>query len=182
MGRSEGPDIGFEVLLVDDPLLDPDVGAPTVIGAMDGSLDAGVRVALRAENGTLFEVGQPETVLLDLQATDGTVPLDVVRPSPATYVAAVVTIENATAEILAGSEIGGLTLDQDEVLDIGPTGLVVLERSFVPVTLTSQSRLSLLIDLNSEVWITQDNIADGIVDEAEVQNAVTVFVDEDATP
>ncbi|MBI4544828.1 MAG: hypothetical protein HY703_06520 [Gemmatimonadetes bacterium] len=47
------------------------------------------------------------------------------------------------------------------------------EKDLVPFTITANTLATILLELNSEAWVTKQNVRDRVVDDAEVQQAAT---------
>lgn len=169
-GGSTGGNSGFDVTVVDDPALGPTTSAGT---DFTGTLDTGVRISLRNSNDDLVQVGPARDVMLALQDPDG-VALKLQRPPAGTYNAIQIELENPTAAVLAGSVVEGDTLDADRTLDLASVGLVTVERSFPPFTITNDSQIQLLVDLNAETWVTTTTLDAGAVTESDLADAFTV--------
>lgn len=174
IGAGGNGDTGFRVLLVDDPAIDPDVGGGGN-SVFTGVLEGGASVALRNQAGALIDLGSSEDFTLELQDGDAAVAISETRPPAGTYVAVQLSLESASALIPAGSTIGGAIVEDDTSIDVGPAGLVVIERSIIPAVISNDTQRELVLDLNAETWITAANLADGLVDEDELGNSVAVI-------
>lgn len=175
IGAGPGQGDGFDVLLVDDPTLDPTTPPPGgEVSVIDGTIEGSARVALRNQNGALTNLGAFEDFVLPLQDANAAVSLPATRPPTGTYTGLQLTLQNLSVLVEQGSRVGGVVLDQDVTLDVGPTGITVAERSLVPIPVEAGTELDLTIDLNAETWITLDNIEDEIVDDAEVGTGIVV--------
>ena len=160
---------GFAVLLTDHP----GEGATPMGGELEGS----IRVSLRNDADALVELGIDQDVLLELQQGSDSLELgDVTRPPTGTYVAVQIRFEGADATVFSGSVVGDTTLTNDAVLVLGTGGLATVEIAALPFDVDSESELDLVLDLNSELWITRDNIAAGTVSQADLTNSVTLAI------
>lgn len=83
-------------------------------------------------------------------------------------------INQAQATLASGSEIGGLDLPSDITLSLGGAGEVILEKLLVqPLHVTAATTAQLLVDFNSERWVTEDNVLAGQVRTEDLAAALT---------
>ena len=83
-------------------------------------------------------------------------------------------INQAQATLASGSEIGGLDLPSDITLSLGGSGEVILEKLLVqPLHVTAATTAQLLVDFNSERWVTEDNVLAGQVRTEDLAAALT---------
>ncbi len=120
------------------------------------------------------EIAGTSSTQLDLLSTDsamlgGAVELD----AGVSYTRVRLTITNGEAVVEAGATIGGIVLESDVSLDLGGDDAVVIEKD-IALTVGSDTTTDLVIDLNSEGWVTANNLQDGVVSEAEMTAAASV--------
>lgn len=167
---------GFAVVVTDDPANDPSPvvqrAGPLAIAA---ELDGAIRVALRNDADALVELGTDQHAFLELQQPGDSLRLaDMSRPPTDTYVAIQIRFEGVSVTVFSGSEVGDSTLTDDRVLSLGSGGLATVEIATLPFDVASESVLDLVLDLNSELWLTDDNVAAGTVSQADLVNSITV--------
>lgn len=143
-----------------------------------GTLSGDTRVDVSADGETWVQLGDATQIELELQSagdevavhSDVTVPLE-------TFAFARLVLDGADVEIDPGSTIGGVTLESSATLTIGSGTQVTVEQQLEQeLDLDVGSDATLTFDLNSETWVTQDNLDDMIVSEAELRSAVDVRV------
>ena len=84
------------------------------------------------------------------------------------------TLEEGAATLATGSEIGGLDLPYDVTLGLGAQDPVVAEKRLVqPLQVGPEGTALLLVDFNSERWVTEDNVLAGRVRSEELSAALT---------
>ena len=160
---------GFDVLITDDP-----TGTPTMSGEMTGS----IRVALRNDAGALVNLGVMQGAEVQLQDEGDTLRLtDLSRPPADDYTGIQLQFEGVDVRLDSGSEVGDTTLTSNVVLDVGAGSAATVEIAFPTFSVDNDSETAILVDLNSEDWITRANIEDAAVPEDDLVNSVTVEVD-----
>ena len=169
---------GFAVLVTDDPANDPSPGPARVSPqAVEGSLVGSIRVSLRNAEDALVDLGLMQDAEVALQEGGDSLRLsDLSRPPADEYVGIQLRFEGVDVTVLAGSEVGDSTLTNNVVLDVGSGGLATIEIATQSFAIDSDTDLDIVVDLNSELWITGDNIDDTIVSQADLANAVTVEI------
>lgn len=174
----EGPGTtGFAVIITDDPANDPTPG-PARVGprAFSGTMDGSIRVALRSDGGALVDLGLAQDAFIELQeAGDSLTLADLTRPAVDTYVGIQLRFEGVVVTIDSGSGVGDTTLTQNAVLDVG-NGLATVEIATLPFDVDSETAMDIVVDLNSERWVTTTNIEDTEVSQADLANNVTVEI------
>ena len=176
-GEGEG-NTGFAVLVTDDPANDPTSGPQRVAPqAVEGVFAGSIRVSLRNDEDALVDLGLMQDAEVELQEGGDSLRLaDLSRPPADDYVGIQLRFEGVDVTILSGSEVGDSTLTENVVLDIGSGGLATIEIATQSFAIDSETDLDIVVDLNSELWITGDNIDDTIVSQADLANAVTVEI------
>lgn len=169
---------GFGVVVTDDPGNDPGPGpqrvAPEAIAA---ELEGSIRIALRNEADDLVDIGIEQDAFFELQQVGDSLRLrGLSRPPSDTYVGIQIRFEGVTVTVFQGSEVGNTTLSGTEVLALGSGGLATVEIATLPFDVDSEAVLDLVLDLNSELWITEDNIEVGIVPQADLVNGISIDI------
>jgi hypothetical protein len=86
-------------------------------------------------------------------------------------------LRDAVAALEAGAEIGGSELDRAAALPVEPGLTVTVDvRLDQAVVIAADRRATLVFDLNTERWVTEDHLLAGQVPGAEVAAAVSVGV------
>ena len=177
-GGEGGGNTGFAVLITDDPANDPAPGPQAAAPqAIEGELTGSVRVSLRNDAGGLVDLGTTDDLVIDLQqGADSVLLSDLTRPGNDSYVGIQLRFEGMTATVFEGSEVGDTTLTDDVVLDVGGGGIATIEVATQTFEIDSETDLDIVVDLNSELWITTTNIEDEAVSQADLANNVTVDI------
>ena len=92
-----------------------------------------------------------------------------------TYERVRVVVSNANADVDAGSDIGIGPIEASISVIIAGGGDVVIEYN-QPVTVQADASTRLVLDINSELWLTGDALEAGAVSSAAFQSAATVIV------
>lgn len=114
---------------------------------------------------------------LALQSSGDTTTIrgDVTIPAR-TYGRIRLVLENASATLDAGSQIGTTLLSASVSLGLGADGKVVIEKDVTGLTVAADSESRIVLDLNSEAWVTEENVDAGAVSETDVRQASRDFV------
>ncbi|MEK9500751.1 DUF4382 domain-containing protein [Gemmatimonadota bacterium DH-20] len=83
------------------------------------------------------------------------------------------TITGGEAVIEAGATLGGVQIGADVTLALGGSQDVVIEKD-VAFTVQANATTDLVIDLNSEMWVTEENVDEEEVTEDEMEEAARV--------
>lgn len=175
-GEGSG-ETGFAVILTDDPGNDPGLAPQRAAPqAITGELEGSIRVALRNQADNLVELGLDQDAFLELQGADSLRVADLTRPPADTYVGVQVRFEGVTVTVFEGSEVGDTVLTENATLGLGSGGIATVEVATLPFDITSETVLDVVLDLNSEQWITSENVDAATVPQADLTNNVTVDV------
>lgn len=166
-GEGSGSE-GFTVVITDDP--------GTEDATLQGTMTGSIRVSLRNDAGALVSLGVADDIELPLHDGD-TVRLEgLSRPPIDDYTTVQLRFEGVDVEVEAGSQVGDSTLANDVMLDVGGTGAATVD-VLVPVFGVDNARvMEIVIDLNSESWVTGPNLDNQVVSEADLSNSVLVEV------
>lgn len=166
-GEGSGSE-GFSVLLTDDPG-DEDA---TLQGTVTGS----IRVGLRNDAGAIVSLGVADDIELPLHDGDTITLSGLSRPPVDDYTGVQLRFEGVDVEVEAGSQVGDSTLANNVTLDVGGSGTAIVD-VLVPVfSVATSNVMEIVIDLNSESWITGTNLDNQIVPQASLSNSVLVEV------
>jgi hypothetical protein len=149
-------------------------------GSYSGTLDADAQVSIAGEGGVWVELGPPSSASLDLQASGSGIDLhgDVVVPV-GTYMRVRLVLTGAQARMNTGSTIGGISLTASVTMSVGAGGTVVIEKEVPPFEVRADTRTTVHWDMNSEHWVTEENVEDEEVEEPEVEEAAEPWVEEE---
>lgn len=147
-------------------------------GSMSGSMSADAKVQVSADGNTWVDLGSPKSVNMELQSSgSATTVHSNATVNTGTYAHVRLVLENASATVNSGSTIGTTVLDASVNLSIGgSSGRVVIEKQIDPVTVSAEGRSTLVFEMNSEAWITEDNVSARAVSESEIRSATVVSV------
>lgn len=138
---------------------------------MTGSMN----VAIAAEGGAWVELGPPRQVTVRLQSTQDTAQVHGEAEVPAgTYSRVRIVMQEARANLLAGSVVGGITLSGALSITIGGGSEVVIEKRVSPFRVTADASTEIVTDFNSEAWMTAQTTESRTVSKSEVESAMTV--------
>lgn len=168
-GGEGGGAEGFSVVVTDDP----GINDATLAGVVRGTL----RVALRNDAGALVDLGPAEGVEVPLHAGADTILLEgIARPPADSYSAVQLRFEGVDVEVFAGSVVGDSTLPQNVVLDVGSAGVATVDMLVPVFDIASAFATEIVVDLNSEAWITDTNLNDVAVPQSDLATSVSVDV------
>ncbi len=117
-----------------------------------GTLSGNVQAQISMDGSTWYSLGQPSNVSVALQSTTNATQLTTNASIPVgTYAYARLVFSNgATAQ--ATGTIGGTSYSNVSI-SLG-SGQVIIEKQIQPFTVSAGSTVSLVWDLNSELWLT----------------------------
>ena len=150
---------------------DDGVGAP---GAWEGRLSADFRVSISRDGSDWVHLGVPTQIDLELQAADNALNLHPPIDVPAgTYPYVRITGGWGLARIEGGAEVGGRAFPDPVHLRVGEERLSIETRLPTAIFVAPGSHMTFQIDLNSEDWVSPDNLEAGHVSEVDVETALT---------
>lgn len=143
-----------------------------------GTVSGDARVDVSADGETWVELGEASEVDVELQSSDEETSLHTEVSAPLeSFAMARLVLDGADAEIEAGSTIGGTTLETGVTISLGGPDQVVVEKQLgQTLVLNADSEATLTFDLNSEAWVTEENVDAGVVAESEIESATEVTV------
>lgn len=141
-----------------------------------GTLGARVQVLLSVDGVSFVPLGSPGPTSLALQDGGAEATLHEAGEVPVgTYRHVRLVISDAAAELTAGSTFGSTELAEGASLQLaGPAGFVVDLELPAPLQLGPGQAVTLVFDLNSEMWVSGEEVARGSVDPGKVAGAVSV--------
>jgi hypothetical protein len=137
-----------------------------------GTLDAQAQVAISADGETWVALGSPSQVSVQFQAAgNGADVHGEVQVPVGTYAYVRLTLGGAQATVNAGSTIAGVSLTADVTMTLGANGSVTIEKEVPPFEVSAEARTRIFWDMNSRVWVNEQNAAEEQVEEEEVEEA-----------
>ena len=171
---------GFAVIVTDDPANDPAPGALRArLGplALTGEMVGAIRVSLRNDSDALVDLGTADIEMALQQGADSVRLSDLSRPPTDTYVGIQLRFEGVDVTVDSGSEVGDSTITSDVTMSVGSGSLATIEIATETFDVASDSQLRLVLDMNSELWITGENLDDAVVPQADLSSNVTAEID-----
>lgn len=156
--------------------------ATTSEGTYSGELRANVTVQVSADGDAWTDVYSQATgnSEVDLQTSSETTLVTDASVDAGTYSYVRVVLQSPSAHLNSGSTVSGstgdLTLDADVSLSLGSDGQVVIEKQVADFEISADSNTRISTDLNSEAWISQENVDAQAVSSSEVQSATVVTI------
>ena len=141
-------------------------------GSWSGSLDADAQVSISAGGDVWLDLGPASAVSLALQASaEGADVHGSVEVPAGVYTRVRLTLTGAQARLNAGGTVGAITLSASTTLSVGANGTVVVEREVPPFEVRADAHTSIHWDVNSHLWVHEENVQDEEVEEQEVDDA-----------
>jgi hypothetical protein len=141
---------------------------------VNGEFQGQIRVEVRVDGAWQTVSGLSNVnVNAELQGTESAAGSASVQAR--TYERVRIIVSNASADVEAGSMIGLGPIEVDVTVTIAGGGDVVIEYN-QPVTVQAQGTTRLVLDLNSEAWLTGNAVQAGAVTSAAFQSAASVLV------
>lgn len=144
--------------------------------AFEGTLTGEAEAYLSVDGETWVDIGSVEQVRLRLQSGDSARVTEASVPAD-TYSHVRIVLRDAVATVQAGAELGGIFVETDLSLQLGGDGEVVVEKQLAPFEVGAGGETRLIVDLNSNAWVTQESAERGSVSEADVAASIRVQVE-----
>jgi hypothetical protein len=142
-----------------------------------GVLAASVELQLSADGIEYFSPAGEQTHQVALQDEAASSVLLAGELPAGSYRHVRLVLRDAVAALEAGAEIGGSELDRNVALPVEPgLGVIVDVRLERAIVIAADRRSTLVFDLNTERWVTEDHLLAGEVPGVEVGAAVSVGV------
>lgn len=174
----DGDDGDVEAFVVDDPAstspsVADRVGTNAVAAAViSGFVTGDARVDISLDGTEWIQLSSMSDIDLDLQSSSDQVSVNGETSVPVgSYTMVRLVLDGAAAQVLAGSDIGGLVVGADATVTVGDGGQVIIERQ-VQFDVSADTDTRIVFDLNSEQWITQTAVTAGQASEASVDASV----------
>lgn len=163
----------LNVVVTDDGIDARGVDAPGPVG-FEGRLSADFRVSISPNGTDWVSLGVPAEIDLALQAPGAALRLHPPVDVPAgTYPYLRITGGWGVARIEGGADVGGRSFPDPVHLRVGENRLHIETRLPKAIFVAPGGHMSVEIDLNSERWISRDNLEAGTVPETDVETALT---------
>jgi hypothetical protein len=140
----------------------------------EGTISGNMSVAMSADGEVWYDLGTPNGIAVEAQSTgSGTNVHGEVRVPAGTYARVRLIMEDASATIDAGATIGGVQFDAEVDVLLGNGGEIVIEKEVSTFTVSAEAstRIEIAFDLNSEAWLTAQNVENESASGQEVQEA-----------
>lgn len=163
---------------------DSSAGMAVSQNSFSGTFSSDAQVSISAEGATWVDLGSPASAQVALQSSgdETTVHANAVVPA-GTYTRVRLILSGGEANIDAGAVLGGITFTGSVSMSVGGTdNEVVIEKTVDPFTVTADSHVRILFDLNSELWVNQQNAEDEEVEDEEVEDSTTADRDVQQQP
>lgn len=174
----DGDDGDVEAFVIDDPAstspsVTDRVGTNTVAAAViSGFVTGDARVDISVDGTEWIELGSMSDINLDLQSSTDQASVNGETSVPVgSYTMVRLVLDGAAAQVLAGSDIGGVVVGADATVTVGDGGQITIERQ-VQFNVSADTDTHIVFDLNSEQWITQTAVTAGQASEASVDASV----------
>lgn len=149
-----------------------DDGANTLGGSYSGTFEGEAQVQISADGHTWIQLAPPSSASVQLQASGEGVDLHGEVTVPVgTYTRVRLVLTGAQANLEAGSTIGGISLGASVSLRVGANGSVMIEKQVPPFEVRADTRTRIYWDLNSHLWVNEQNVEEEEVEEEEVEEA-----------
>ena len=150
--------------------------APADSMAYDGTLSGTAQVEIYSDTDGWISLGDPVDVSFEIYCEESALIRSDVVVANGTYSQVRVTLGGFVANIDAGALIGTVAFANATTVTLGTSGSVVIEKSITPFTITTDSRTTLVFDLNSESWLDATDATNGSVAGEEIAAATVVYV------
>jgi hypothetical protein len=142
-----------------------------------GTLAASVELKLSTDGNEYFDAALEQAHQVALQAEGASSALLAGELPAGSYRHVRLVLRGAVAALEAGGEIGGSELDQTATLSVAAGLTVTVDFQLDQGLVIGANRQSTLVfDLNTERWVTEDNLIAGEVGGTEVSRAISVGV------
>ena len=132
-----------------------------------GSASGQAQVQVYSEAQGWVALGSPVTTTLYSSAS---IPVG-------TYTRVRLVMDGFNADVSAGATLGGLTLSADvRIIMGGADGMIEIEKTVTPFTVSATSSTTIDFDLNSEAWIDEESANAEAASDTEVESATTAVV------
>lgn len=152
----------------------PSVGPHLSTEENGGEFRADVRVQVEVD-GSWQDVAELAGVSTRVELRGGEDAVGITSVEARTYDRVRVVLTNARADVEAGAEIGLGPVESSVTVMIAGGGEVAIEQN-APVTVQANSTTRLILDLNSEIWLTANSLETSTVSRAAFESAAVITV------
>ena len=161
----------FQGYVQDDPTVPQNNTSNSYNGTLTGRMD----VEISRDGQTWHSLGAPSDVTLVLQSTNSRFTLSGKVEMPAgTYSHVRINVNSAGFVIAAGSVVNGTTLTSDVHMRLGDTGSGVANPNVTPFKLEAGKEATVIVELNTETWLTVASLESRQVSKYDVEHNTTV--------
>lgn len=150
--------------------------APADSTDYDGVATGEAQVEIYSEAGGWVSLGEASAVTFDIYCEEAAVVQSAATVAPDTYTMVRLTLADFEMSVLAGAVVEATTHADPFTISFGSGDAVVVEQSVDPFTLGEGDSATILFDLNTELWLDDGVILEGLVAASEVQSATNVFL------
>lgn len=143
-------------------------------GEVEGEFEAQVQVQVQVD-GTWQDVSGMSNLHAHTELQGGQSTMGSANVEARTYDRVRVIVSNASADVEAGSNLGVGPIEVDVSVVIAGGSNVVVEYT-QPITVQAGATTQLVLDVNSQGWLTSDAVEAGAATEAAFRSAATVLV------
>ncbi len=162
----------FQAYVQDDPTV-PQNNSIHHNGVLKGKMD----IEVSRDGQTWYSLGAPSDVTLALQSTNSRFVLSGKKDMPTgTYSHVRINFNSAGFVIAAGSVVNGTTLTSDVHMRMGDTGSGVARPNVTPFKLEAGKEAAIIVELNTEKWLTVSNLESRQVPKESVEHNTTVMM------
>jgi len=163
----------FQGYVQDDPTVPQNTTGNSYHGTLTGRMD----VEISKDGQTWRSLGAPRDVTLALQTTNARFVLSGKVDVPAgTYSHVRINIGSAGFIIAAGSVVNNVTLTSDVHMRLGDTGSGVARPNVTAFTLEAGKAATIVVELNTERWLSVSNLESRQVPKEDVEHNTTVLM------
>ena len=142
-----------------------------------GSASGQAQVQVYSEAQGWVALGSPVTSTVQLQSSSTTTLYSSASIPVGTYTRVRLVMDGFNADVSAGATLGGLTLSADVRITMGGAdGMIEIEKTVTPFTVSATSSTTIDFDLNSEAWIDEESANAEAASDTEVESATTAVV------
>jgi hypothetical protein len=149
-----------------------EASSPAFSPGYSGSLNGRAQVSISTDGETWIELGPPRSVSVALQASgEGAEVHGAVEVPAGVYTYVRLVLDDAWANVAAGSTFGPITLDAAIDVTLGSGAEVTVEKSVPPFEVRADTHTRVTWSLNSHLWLDQEAAEEEEVAEEEVAEA-----------
>lgn len=141
-----------------------------------GTVSGSVRIELSEDGARWVGAAATPAASIALQDEEAATGLDPLTVPSGTYRWVRVRLENGSARLDPGGEIGGSELDRAASLSLGGGSVLAELELAVPIGVSPTGRPLLRFDLNAERWVSEDHLLAAEVPAEAIADAISVGV------